>query len=66
MSDCKLPSPCDELLPLLLDELGLSATIHSAKNTTVPARSAISERDAGIARPIIGRELHRHECSRVY
>jgi hypothetical protein len=38
----------------LLDELGLSATIHTAKSTTVPARRAISERDAGIASPIIG------------
>jgi hypothetical protein len=68
MADLKPPSPWDEeALPLpLLDEPGLSANIHSAKNTTVPIRRAISERDAGIASPIIGRCERRHEIARVY
>jgi hypothetical protein len=68
ISDLKAPTPWDEEEPLPppLEECGFSANIHSAKNTTVPIRRAISERDAGIANPIIGRGGLWHEpVSRV-
>jgi hypothetical protein len=50
---------------LLDEELGLSATSHSAKNATVPTSKAINERDAGIASLIIGSLARGHECSGV-
>src|SRR5579862_83356 len=61
MADWYWPRPCGLELPPLEDPLGLSATSHSAKNATVPTSKAINERDAGIARLIIGTASGRHE-----
>jgi hypothetical protein len=61
MSDWYWPrAPCFDDPPEL-DEFPFSANIHSAKNTTVPISRAIKERDAGIARGIIGTSPRRHE-----
>jgi hypothetical protein len=53
-------------VPPLLDELGLSATIHSAKNATVPTSSAISGRPGVPINLIIGTCPRRVEPSRAY
>jgi hypothetical protein len=50
---------------LLFDELGLSATIHSANTATVAARSPMSGRDACVIKVIIGTCARRHEPSRA-
>ena len=61
MSDWNAPRPC-EPLPPLLDELGLSATVHSAKNATVATSSAISGRGRlAIVPVLVGRSGRRHE-----
>jgi hypothetical protein len=61
MSDWYWPRapPFDD--PPVLDEFPFRANVHSAKNTTVPTRRAINERDAGIASDIIGTTPRWHE-----
>ena len=51
---------------LLLLEPPLSANMYSAKNATVPIRRAMSERDAGIARLLIGSKGGGHKSSPEY
>lgn len=62
MSDWYWPSPPLDELPLpVFDEFPFRANTQSAKNTTVPTRRAINERDADIATGIIGTSFKLHE-----
>jgi hypothetical protein len=61
-ADWYRPSPPWPLgVPPLDDELGLSATIHSAKNTTVPTSSPTRGLETCVIRVIFGTGANSHK-----
>jgi hypothetical protein len=61
MSDWNWPSPPPVPFGLLLEELGFSATTHSANTATVATSTPINGFETRSISPLIGGRGHRHE-----